>query len=386
LIGVDRLNRVVAPGNAPIPANAVITVNNIQSLSGLSPAQYLTQANAAIGYPGFFTWGSTGLLTNGIIPPFGAPDVIENMDETPNTLGFSVGVHQIGSDMVIEADYHHREIRNLLGVRLTNLAFRSRVTGRAFDAPGTPVIGFGPYYEGKYDALVLSFNKRFNKRFVLGANYTYANATDNNRGVGATPSDHFIGTVPQVTDPGRAATPTTAACPSQNNSSGSFVACNGNFVAQAGTFSNGPDIDKGPSDLSLDHIFQVNGMVELPWKFQISGIIRAQSGFHHSRQWGSPGQTGLIDPDGDGNTNGIDVRDATRNQFTSPAFVNVDFRFTKRFDIGDRVKVDLFYEMFNVFNRQNPASINTQPAPTLFGTVQQVLPGREGQFGFRIAF
>ena len=46
---------------------------------------------------------------------------------------------------------------------------------------------------------------------------------------------------------------------------------------------NGPDLDKGPSDLSLDQIFQVNGLVNLPWKFQISGIFRAQSGFHFSQ-------------------------------------------------------------------------------------------------------
>ncbi len=41
------------------------------------------------------------------------------------------------------------------------------------------------------------------------------------------------------------------------------------FVAKAGTFVNGPDLDKGPSDLSVDHTFQLNGLVELPWQFQI---------------------------------------------------------------------------------------------------------------------
>ena len=35
-IGVDRLNNIVAAGRSPIPANSVITVDNIQSLSGLS--------------------------------------------------------------------------------------------------------------------------------------------------------------------------------------------------------------------------------------------------------------------------------------------------------------------------------------------------------------
>ena len=386
-IGVDRLNNIVSPGHAAIPANAVITIGNIQGLSGLSPDQYLTQANAAIGFPGFFTWGSTGLLTNRIIPPAGAPDRLENIGETPNTLGFSIGVqHELGTGMVIEADYHHREMRNILGTRITNLAYRSRVTGRALEPAGSQqIVGFGPYYEGKYDAFVVAFNKRFSNRFLLGANYTYAQATDNSRGVNAAPSDHFIGTVPVVTDPGRAATSTAPACPSQNNQNGPFTACNGNFVAQAGTFWNGPDVDKGPSDLALDHIFQVNGMVSLPWQFQVSGIFRAQSGFHHNRLWQG---TTLIDPDGDGNTNSIDVRNATRNGFTGPAFVNLDFRITKRFDIGDRVKIDLIYELFNVFNAKNPAAVEQNPssAITPFGRAIQVLPGREGQVGFRIEF
>lgn len=378
-IGVDRLNNVVAPGHAPIPANVPINIGNIQTLSGLTPEQYLTAANTAIGFPGFFSWGPFGQLTNQIIPPFGAPDSLENIDQTPNTLGFSVGVqHEIAKDMVIEANYHHRKIRNLLGPRLSNLAFRARVAGqaRSFDAPGTAVISFGPYYQGKYDGLVLSVNKRFSNRYLIGANYTFAKATDNSRGVNTFPSDSFIGTVPVVTE---AATGVT-------NANGSFVSTNGNFVAQAGSFSNGPDVDKGPSDLSVDHIFQINGMVSLPWQFQISGIFRAQSGFHHSRQFAGTTQTPFIDPDGDGNTNSIDTRNSTRNAFTSSPFVNLDLRFTKRFDLGERVKIDLFYEMFNVFNRQNPASINTQPAANLFGTVQQVLPGREGQLGLRIEF
>jgi hypothetical protein len=373
LIGVDRLNNVVAAGHPAIPANAVITIGNIQTLSGLSPDQYLTQANAAIGFPGYFTWGSTGLLTNRIIAPFGAPDVLQNRDETPNTLAFSLGMqHEIGKDMVFEIDYHHREIRNILGVRLTNLAFKSRVTGRSFDPPGTQVIGFGPYYEGRYDGMVVAFNKRMSHRFLFGMNYTFAHETDNSLGVNTAPSDNFIGIAPVVTETSTGKT----------NANGPFTAANGNFVAAAGTFVNGPDVDKGPSDLSVNQIFQVNGLVSLPWKFQLSGIFRAQSGFHFSRTFTS----GFLDPDGSGNTNGIDTRNAKRNEFTAPAFVNLDFRFSKRFDIGERFKVDLFYEMFNVFNAQNPAAVETSPLKTTFGKAIQVLPGREGQVGFRFEF
>lgn len=385
IVGVDRLNNVVAPGHAPIPANAVININNIQALSGLTPAQYLTQAAAAIGQPnGYFEWGLFGVLNNPIIPPQIQPTSVDGAFKTPHTLGFSIGVQrEITKDMVFEADYYHREMRNLLGVRLSNLAFRSRVAGigRSFDAPNTTgeIRTFGPFFEGKYDGLVLSFNKRLSHRFLVGSNYTYAKATDNSLGVFTPGTDQFIGIAPTVVEPCLASNPT---CTPQTNANGSFTSRNGNFVAQAGTFVNGPDLDKGPSSLALDHIFQVNGLVDLPWKFQIGGIFRAQSGFHFSRF-----DTLNRDPDGNGNFNGIDFT-AGRNAFTAAPYVDFDLRFSKRFDIGDRVKVQLLFEFFNLMNRQNPAAIQNRDniATEPFGSTTQVLPGREGQVGIRISF
>jgi hypothetical protein len=385
IVGVDRLNNVVAAGRSPIPANTVITINNVQSLTGLTPAQYLTQAAAAIGQAnGYFEFGQGGLLNNPIIPPQVSPTSVDSTFQTPHTLGFSIGVQrEITKDMVIEADYFHREIKNLLGTRLSNLAFRSRVAGigRSFDAPNTTgqIQTFGPFFEGKYDALIVNFTKRLSNRYLLGANYTYAKATDNSLGIFTNGTDQFIGIAPVVTEPCPASNPT---CTRQTNENGSFVSRNGNFVAQAGTFVNGPDLDKGPSSLALDHIFQVNGLVDLPWKFQVSGIFRVQSGFHFSRF-----DTLNRDPDGNGNFNSIDFT-AGRNAFTAPPFVNLDMRFSKRFDIGERVKVQLLFEFFNLLNRQNPAAIQNRDtiATEPFGSATQVLPGREGQVGIRISF
>ena len=378
MIGVDRLNRVVAPGHAPIPANAVINVSNVQALTGLTPDQYAAQASAAIGQPaGYFVFGPFGVLNNPVLPPRLNPTSIDGTFKTPHTLSFSVGVQrEIGKDMVVEADYYHRDIRDLLGVRKSNLAFQSRVVGRTFLPPFTEgeIETFGPFYKGNYDALLVNFNKRLSRRFLLGANYTFAKATDNSLGIGANPSDSFIGIVPVVTE----------ASTGRTNANGPFTRANGRFVAQAGTFLNGPDLDKGPSSLAVDHIFQINGLVELPWQIQVSGIFRAQSGFHFSRTaWV------VNDPDGDGNTNGIDHGPgAGRNAFTAPPFVNLDMRFAKRFALGERVKVQVLFEFFNLLNRQNPAAVSprTNVALQPFGQATQVLPGREGQVGFRIEF
>ena len=374
-IGIDRLNRVVAAGHAQIPANSVINLSNIQSLSGLTPDQYLAQAAAAVGKAnGFFFWGPFGALSHAAIPAQLFPTDIDRTFKTPFTTSISIGVQQEFRNVVIEADYYHRNMNNLLGVRETNIAFSSRAASRSFLPPfaAGPIQTFGPWYEGTYDGLVISATRRFARHFTLSGNYAFANETDNQLGITSLPSDSFVGIAPLVTETGTGRT----------NETSSFVRANGRFVAKAGTFVNGPDLDKGPSDLSVDHTFQLNGLVELPWQFQISGIFRAQSGFHYSRQ-----PLALEDPDGDGTFNAIDHA-AGRNFFTSPAFVNLDIRFGKRFNITERVKLEALFEFFNMFNHQNPAAVQTQQniVNSPFGSLRQVLPGREGQVGLRLEF
>lgn len=377
-VGIDRLNNVVAPGHAPIPANAVINLSNVQALTGLTPDQYAAQASAAIGRPaGFFFFGPFGALSQPAVPAQLAPTSIDSSFSTPHTLSFSVGVQrQLTKDMVVEADYYHRDIRDILGLRESNIDFTARVLGRRYlqPFPTGAIRTFGPFYKGKYDALIINLNKRFSRRYILGGNYTFAHATDNQLGIFTLPSDSFVGVVPVATETATGKT----------NQNGSFTTAGGKFVTQAGTFLNGPDLDKGPSDLAVKHIFQINGLVELPLRIEVSGIFRVQSGFHFSR-------TAAVteDPDGNGNFNTIDHGPgAGRNAFTAPAFVNLDMRFAKRFALGERVRLQLLFEFFNLLNRQNPAAVGqsannlTQP----FGQATQVLPGREGQVGFRIEF
>jgi outer membrane receptor protein involved in Fe transport len=375
-IGIDRLNRVVAPGHALIPANAVINISNIQQLSGLTPDQYLTQAAIAVGKaPGFFFWGPFGALAHPAIPAQLFPTDIDRSFKTPFTTSYGIGVQrELGKSIVVTADYYHRNMNNMLGVREVNIAFQSRSNARQFlpPFPAGPIRTFGPWFEGTYDALVLSFTKRFSKRFTLSSNYTFADQTDNQLGINAAPTDNFVGIAPVVSSVENGVLRT--------NANGPYTRANGRFVAAAGSFVNGPDLDKGPSDLSVDHTFQLNGLLELPWQIQLSGIFRAQSGFHFSRT-GSP-----ADPDGNGTLTGIDTVTG-RNAFTAPPFVNLDMRFAKRFDFTERLKLQVLFEFFNIFNRQNPAAVFTNLSqPDIFGTKAQVLPGREGQFGFRFEF
>ena len=376
-IGIDRLNKVVAAGHAQIPANSVINISNIQSLSGLTPQQFADQASVAVGKaPGFFFWGPFGALTHAAIPAQILPTSIDSTFSTPFTNAFSLGVQrELTRDLVVAADYYHRKMHNLLGVRESNISFVSRTGARTFlpPFPQGAINTFGPWYEGSYDGLIVSFNKRLSHRFILNGDYAWARETDNQLGINSLPDDSFIGIAQLVSSTENGVLMT--------NANGSYVRVNGRLVQKANTFVNGPDRDKGPSDLSLNHTFQVNGLLELPWQIQLSGIFRAQSGFHYNRTGSN------VDPDGDGTFTGIDLTPG-RNAFTAPTYVDLDMRFAKRFNLGERAKLQVLFEFFNLFNRQNPAAVETTTtnANLTFGALKQVLPGREGQFGVRLEF
>jgi hypothetical protein len=382
--GVDHLNNVVAPGHAPIPINTPVNLANVQQVSGLSPTDYLTAAAAAIGAPSnFWEWGPFGTLSFNVFQPGNFPVTIDPSFATPYTRSYTFGVQrQLSNDLVVSADYYHKDIVNILGLRETNLPFAARIDNSGGGL--TQVNGFGPWYAGTYNAGIFAFEKRMSRHFTLGGNYAYVSehddALNSNLGTGSIgggngfPTDSFIGIVPTVTDPG------TSTCASKTNASAPFFACNGNFVPKAGIFYNGATLDSGPSDFALRHTFEVHGLLQLPWKIQFSSIFRAQSGFRYTASAKVP-----LDQDGNGNFNGRDLQTA-RNGFAAPPFVNMDLRIAKTWVIRERLRVQGLFEFFNLFNNANPAAIQNNQSVVGFGTVSERLPGREGQVGLKIEF
>jgi hypothetical protein len=392
IYGIDHLSKVVAPGHAPVPANTVVDASNVQSLTGLTPQQYADQASTAIGKtPGYFAFGGPFglLLSNPFFGPTGEsfPFALSPGFATPYTRSLNLGVQrQITSDSVISLDFYHKDIRNILGVRQTNLAFTDRLANSFTGFPDPAVNGYGPWFSGSYNAGILSFQKRFSHHFTAGGSYTFTSENDNllcsnfltnQIAVFCYPTDSFVGQTTQAVDPGN------GACPGGSNANSSFFACNGNFVPKAGIFYNGPSLDNGPSDLALRHTFEAHGTVQLPWKFEISALFRAQSGFHYTQASQAP-----IDQDGNNNLGPRDLKTG-RNAFVSPNYVNMDMRFAKTLAIGDRVKVLALLEFFNLFNSGNPAAVQLQQGGVTgqpFGAVTQRLQGREGQIGLRVTF
>jgi outer membrane receptor protein involved in Fe transport len=414
LYGIDYLNNVVAPGHAPIPANTQVNMSNIQQLSGFTPDQYLAAADAAVSNldgsdttlgvpPNYWSWDPFGNLTTipGILGTAGeVPVTVDPNFRVPYTLNYHVGVQrQFGSDMVINADYYHKNIEDITTVRATNLEFQARMPGFANTlVPGTGpkrIESFGPWGDGTYNGLTIGFQKRLSRHFNVQASYTFAHAYDDvlnstlaseiqtGEGVNFLAisglSDSFVGTVPLVTD----------ANTGQTNKNAAFINSIGNPVPKAGTHYNGAIQDYGPSDLSLNHTFLIDGTIQLPWKFELSPIFRAQSGFH----W-TVGPENGSDFDGDGlfdgegiSWDGFGHKNYARNSQTAPPFVNMDLRIAKRFVIGERFTAEVLFEFFNLFNNANPAAVEglegTTPAP---GVPLQYLPGREGQVGIRFDF
>ena len=165
--------------------------------------------------------------------------------------------------------------------------------------------------------------------------------------------------------------------------------------------------DWGRSDLDIRHRFVFSPVYEIGrvnnensfargllsnWTF--SGIITLQSGFAYSA---------LISGDAnrDGNAGTDRVPGTTRNEFTTPSIYIFDTRVTKSFRFGERYKLSLVAEAFNLFNRSNLATVNTgrygiagssavvltNPAPsTPFGGPRTFLGERQIQLAAKFIF
>jgi len=321
----------------------VVTSDNIQQLSGKTAAQALSLLESS--FPGtdfeFFDVPGGSLLGNKVLSIFPrgplslSRDVsVYSKDQTPHTNAFSVGVDRdLGGELGVNATYVHRRTRDLLTRRITNL----------FDVPpGNPNFGRttdgGPRinavgYDGQvnYDGIVLSVRKRFTQRYQFGASYTGSRARDN--------------------------------------------LLTGN-VGSSFSNNNHPEIDLGPSNQSVPHVFTANGLVVVPFDIHLSTIAYWRSGSAYNPR-------GIVDTDGDGL---VDQRDTTqpRNSFRTKAFADLDLRVEKQFRFNGQA-VSVLLETFNLFNRANVASVSNVTGPS-FGTPTTFFPGRELQFGLRYFF
>ena len=234
-----------------------------------------------------------------------------------------------------------------------------------------------------YQGLTFELNRRFANRLQFNMNYTLSKAKDNK------PDQTSV--VPGGGDDAKIAQ-------NQFDLSGEYGRSDLDVrhrfifspVYETGTFKSSEN--KFVRAILSDYIF--------------TGIFTAQSGLAYSALVSG-------DPNGDGITSTDRVPGMKRNEFSTPSSYIVDLRVGKIIRFGERYKLSLFAEGFNIFNRANVQNVNntlyafspatmTLPnrlsaAATNFGTPRQFISGspsftsnssynREFQLGARFDF
>ena len=80
-----------------------------------------------------------------------------------------------------------------------------------------------------------------------------------------------------------------------------------------------------------------------------------------------------------------------RNAFVRPGFFQWDMRVARRIPLGERLRLDLIADMFNLFNRNNVADVSplcspTDPAGCNAGQPTAALDPRQFQFALKLAW
>ncbi len=110
--------------------------------------------------------------------------------------------------------------------------------------------------------------------------------------------------------------------------------------------------DHGPSGEDIRHRFVVNGVFELPFKFQISTLAQFESARPY--RMSTP-----VDINGDGNVNDRAVVNGVQtslDQFRGSPFSQIDLRVSREFRLREKLSLRPFAEFFNVLNRSNPGN------------------------------
>jgi hypothetical protein len=268
-----------------------------------------------------------------VLPGAGAGgiNIIDNQLQNPMVQQSNIGIQrELFKDFVLRADYLHN-----FGTHF--------IIGRTVGSVFNPVVG-GPdlvknlesSVNTKYDGLLLSFEKRYSRRYQFRASYTLSKA---------------------------------------------FNYANDDQIP----FSNGPidsnnlRLEYGPTPNDQRHRFTFAGVVDLPYEIQLAPILTLASGVPmdillpdgSSRipalqrnaggrlfQTGAELNTFLRQLNSAGGVGGQLlplVRDDAR---FSDNFNSFDLRASKMFRVGERVRIQPIVEVFNLFNVTNVLGVS----------------------------
>ena len=260
--------------------------------------------------------------------------------EAPYTQQWNIGYAQeLGRDMAIEFDYVHilglHEFTGLdINPRIGPLinAQRSdpnpvRILQDEFDAHAAELTAaFGvpnPFGRitvaqsdgrSRYDAFTASFKKRYSNKYQLNAHYTLAKSQ-------------------------------------------AWFGASADFGLQPqNLFDKFNPVNFGPTNEDERHRFVISGIFDLPWDFQVAPIYQIASARPYSifpaclcdiNRDGVNNDRDSVDP-GNDDQNKLGI-----NTERGDMFSQLNVRVSKFFRFGERAKLGLFFEAFNVFNTGN---------------------------------
>jgi hypothetical protein len=205
-----------------------------------------------------------------------------------------------------------------------------------------------------YHGLETSFTKRFSHHYQLAATYTFAQLHDS------------IGDPCQI-----------------------VRTADGTPACATITFKLKPDVGSEYTLAATDqrHRAVVNGIWEVGWGLQLSGVYFYGSGMRQSVSCSCP----ALDTGSGGGTRRLnDGTYLARNSFVGAPLHRVDTRLQKRITLGGRRTLDGMLELFNLFNHRNYGSYTTAADNPAYGQPvynnNVAYASRSAQLGFRIAF
>jgi hypothetical protein len=262
---------------------------------------------------------------------------------------------QIGGNMAIEADYVYNGSRNeKIIMDNINVSFNqatgvnipfSQVAARPYPLFG--VVSMTPYLGwSNYHALQSAWTKRFSNNWQGSVTYTlgFLKNAESNPMSGLT-----VVPFPVAADLGN---------------------------------------DYTWAETDQRHRVVFNGIWQLRYGFQLSGVYFYGSGERYSTNWGQD----LRDLGGDGGSQRVRPNGTIvpRNNLVGEPVHRVDVRLQERIPLPGNVRIDGMLEVFNLFDRANYGSYVTNEASSSYGQPEQntniAYGPRTLQLGFRVTF
>ncbi len=245
-----------------------------------------------------------------------------------------------------------------------------------------------------YNALTFNLSKRFSKGFELLSSYTWSHAIDDSTDL-QSPLEPQDSRFPNLERSNSVNDQRHRWVTSAVMQSGSSKSGDGFFKHFVGGFTLSPIIEFSSgrpfnvitaTDTRLDLGASqarpsVGGATTSPFipgvTFGVANVCLDNSGKPFTVQGVSP-------PAGCDGSLG-------RNRFTSPNFFQWDMRLSKRIPLGERFKLDLIADSFNLFNRTNIAAVNQVCDPSAGATCSAGQPtasydARQFQFALKVSW